>query len=140
MCKHILNAQVQVYAKCCGKWFDCSQCHAEKMPDHPIEKDMELVMICKKCKKVFRVDMTDFDEDADGHCPRCDNCWYLEAKTPQQTMQMKIEVEAVDGANEHDLIRDVRDPGKERRRMKMLEERLYQMDDGLDILQDDSDF
>ncbi|GIQ87006.1 hypothetical protein KIPB_008962, partial [Kipferlia bialata] len=29
MCKHILNVQVAIYAKCCKRWFDCAQCHAE---------------------------------------------------------------------------------------------------------------
>ena len=55
MCKHILNAQVAVRAPCCRKWFDCPECHAETA-DHPLQKTVELVFACKKCKKVFRKD------------------------------------------------------------------------------------
>jgi uncharacterized CHY-type Zn-finger protein len=68
MCKHILNAQVQIRAPCCKKWFDCAECHAEK-EDHDIDKSPEIVLACKKCKKVFRKDMSEFDE-ADEYCPR----------------------------------------------------------------------
>ena len=57
MCKHILNAQVAVRAPCCRKWFDCPECHAEEA-DHPLQKTIELVFACKKCKKVFRKDST----------------------------------------------------------------------------------
>ena len=68
MCKHILNAQVSVRASCCKKWYDCPECHAEK-EDHEIEKDVEIILACKKCKKVFRKDVSEF-EDADEYCPR----------------------------------------------------------------------
>ena len=68
MCKHILNAQVQIRAQCCKLWFDCAECHAEQQ-DHEIFKSPEIIMACKKCKKVFRKDMSEFD-DADEYCPR----------------------------------------------------------------------
>ena len=68
MCKHILNAQVSIRAPCCKKWFDCAECHAEK-EDHEIEKTVEIILACKKCKKVFRKDVSEF-EDADEYCPR----------------------------------------------------------------------
>ncbi|KAJ3186232.1 hypothetical protein HDU85_007672 [Gaertneriomyces sp. JEL0708] len=45
-------------------------------------KTVELVFACKKCKKVFRKDATDFSEE-DEYCPNCDNHYMLEAKTPQ---------------------------------------------------------
>lgn len=38
-------------------------------------------MICKKCKKAFRLDVTEFDE-AKQFCPHCDNHFYKEAITP----------------------------------------------------------
>ena len=69
MCKHILNAQVSIRAACCQGWFDCPECHAEKQPDHEIFKSQEIVLACKKCKKVFRKDAAEF-EDADEYCPR----------------------------------------------------------------------
>ena len=31
---------------------------------------MEIVLACKKCKKVFRKDMNDDCDDADEYCPR----------------------------------------------------------------------
>ena len=70
MCKHILNAQVQVRAQCCKKWFDCPVCHLE-VEDHEILRVPEIILACKKCKKVFRKDLstTEFD-DADEYCPR----------------------------------------------------------------------
>ena len=67
MCKHVLNAQVSVRAACCKKWYDCPECHAEK-EDHEIMKNVEIVMACKKCKKVFRKDVSNFDE-SDEYCP-----------------------------------------------------------------------
>ena len=57
MCKHILNAQVQIRAACCKKWFDCPECHAES-EDHEIMKNPEIILGCKKCKKVFRKDVS----------------------------------------------------------------------------------
>ena len=50
------------------RWFDCSECHAEVM-DHNLKKTVEMDFICKKCKKAFRKDITDFDE-ADEYCPQ----------------------------------------------------------------------
>ncbi len=55
MCRHILNAQVSVRAACCLKWYDCPECHAEAN-DHALAKSYEMVLACKKCKKVFRKD------------------------------------------------------------------------------------
>ena len=54
MCKHILNAQVSIRAPCCKRWFDCPECHEEKTDGHELEKTMEMVFACKKCRKVFR--------------------------------------------------------------------------------------
>ncbi|KAM3137456.1 hypothetical protein pb186bvf_010429 [Paramecium bursaria] len=81
MCKHILNAQVSIRAQCCKKWFDCSECHAEVM-DHNLKKTVEMDFICKKCKKAFRKDITDFDE-ADEYCPHCDNHFIINAITKE---------------------------------------------------------
>jgi uncharacterized CHY-type Zn-finger protein len=51
-----------------SRWFDCVECHAE-LEDHPLKKAMEMTFACKKCKKVFRKDVADFDE-ADEYCPQ----------------------------------------------------------------------
>ncbi|KAL0078910.1 hypothetical protein J3Q64DRAFT_1456912 [Phycomyces blakesleeanus] len=81
MCKHVLNAQVSIRAQCCKKWYDCAECHAEHS-DHALRKTDEMVFGCKKCKKVFRKDMTDYEEE-DEFCPHCDNQYVIEALTPE---------------------------------------------------------
>ncbi|MDP2438840.1 MAG: CHY-type zinc finger protein [archaeon] len=83
MCKHVLNAQVSIRAACCKKWFDCAGCHAATA-DHELKKCVEMVLACKKCRKVFRIDSTDFDADCDSFCPGCDNQFYLFAKSPEE--------------------------------------------------------
>jgi uncharacterized CHY-type Zn-finger protein len=61
MCKHILNVQVSIRTPCCKKWYDCSECHDEA-ETHPIKKSREMTMACKVCKKVFRKDVLEFEE------------------------------------------------------------------------------
>ena len=48
------------------KWYDCPECHAEQ-ETHQLRKTTEMVFGCKKCKKVFRKDMSEFDD--------CDEYW-----------------------------------------------------------------
>jgi uncharacterized CHY-type Zn-finger protein len=79
MCKHIANAQVSVRAPCCKSWFDCTQCHDEKA-NHTLLRVFELVFGCKKCKKVFRKDLRDWQEQ-DEFCPHCDNHFNIEPET-----------------------------------------------------------
>ena len=69
--KHILNAQVAVRAPCCKQWFDCAECHAETQT-HKLLKQLEMVFLCKKCKKAFRKNATECEE-SDEYCPHCDN-------------------------------------------------------------------
>ena len=69
--KHVLNAQVSIRAPCCKQWFDCAECHAETQ-DHRLKKTTEMAFACKKCKKVFRKDMSNYEE-SDEYCPHCDN-------------------------------------------------------------------
>eukprot|EP01147_Barroeca_monosierra_P006862 gene6862-7576_t len=107
MCKHILNAQVAIRAPCCKKWFDCPECH-EEQADHPLKKSYEMILACKKCKKVFRKDSREFEE-ADEYCPRCDNHFVIPAKTPE----LRIEVEGEQG--DHRMLRDERDPDRAHR-------------------------
>ncbi|KAI8391619.1 uncharacterized protein BYT42DRAFT_557500 [Radiomyces spectabilis] len=102
MCKHVLNAQVAIRAQCCRRWFDCAECHAE-VSDHPLRKTDEMVFACKKCKKVFRKDMTDY-EDEDEFCPHCDNHYVIDAVTPEA--QLKIETE--DLRKDARVVRDLR--------------------------------
>ncbi|KAJ1923564.1 hypothetical protein IWQ60_005789 [Tieghemiomyces parasiticus] len=105
MCKHVLNAQVAIRAPCCRKWYDCAECHADAS-DHNLRKTNEMVFACKKCKKVFRKDMSDFD-DSDEYCPHCDNHFIIDAKTPQ----MAIGVEGEDARVNSGLIKDDRVKG-----------------------------
>ena len=106
MCKHVLNAQVAVRAPCCKKWFDCPECH-EETQDHELMPTMELVFLCKKCKKAFRKDVSEFEE-ADEYCPHCDNHYIIEAKTPETEGQLVIEFEQEKG-HENKVMKDERE-------------------------------
>ena len=108
MCKHILNAQVSVRAPCCKKWFDCKECHDEYWNgDHELMPTMEMIFMCKKCKKAFRKDISEFEE-ADEYCPHCDNHFIIEAKTPENSGRLVVEVEQTRG-HEHKLFKDERE-------------------------------
>merc|ERR1719272_1777390 len=108
-----MNAQVQLRAPCCKKWFDCPECHEEHWgDDHELMKAMEFVMMCKKCKKAFRKDVTEF-EDADEYCPNCDNHYIIEAKTPHTEGRMVIEFENEKG-HEQNIMKDDRQKGRAR--------------------------
>ncbi|KAJ2343901.1 hypothetical protein IWW50_001860 [Coemansia erecta] len=102
MCKHILNAQVSIRAPCCKKWFDCPECHAENS-DHELRKTNEMIFLCKKCKKAFRKDMSDY-EDEDEFCPHCDNHYVVEAKTPAAALG----VEGGDARMDNRMLKDER--------------------------------
>lgn len=84
MCRHILNAQASIRAACCKRWFDCPECH-KQASDHEILKTVEIVLGCKKCKRVFRKDTSDMEE-ADNYCPHCDNLYVLPAETPESRL------------------------------------------------------
>ena len=49
----------------------CPECHAESQ-DHMLRKTIEMAFICKKCRKAFRKDLTQYEE-SDEFCPHCDN-------------------------------------------------------------------
>ncbi|CAE6537445.1 putative protein C3B9,05 [Schizosaccharomyces pombe 972h-] [Rhizoctonia solani] len=102
MCKHILNAQATIRAPCCQKWFDCPECHSE-VSDHPLKRTMEMIFMCKKCRKAFRKDMTTFEE-SDEYCPHCDNHFIIEAKTPTPV----VRVEGEDARKDARMLRDER--------------------------------
>eukprot|EP00002_Diphylleia_rotans_P012424 TRINITY_DN242_c0_g1_i10.p1 TRINITY_DN242_c0_g1~~TRINITY_DN242_c0_g1_i10.p1 ORF type:complete len:135 (-),score=19.79 TRINITY_DN242_c0_g1_i10:687-1091(-) len=103
----IQNCQVSIRATCCQRWFDCPDCHKESS-DHELAKSAELILACKKCKKVFRKNMAEYDE-TDEYCPGCDNHYVIEAKTPQEP-QLMIGLEG-----DASMIRDDRDRSKNRK-------------------------
>ena len=92
--KHILNAQVSIRSPCCRKWFDCAECHRETEA-HALRQAAEIVLACKKCRKCFRKDPTEF-EDADEYCPHCDNHYVLEAVEPKAALRVEGEDARVD--------------------------------------------
>lgn len=100
--KHILNAQVSIRSPCCKQWFDCAECHAETQT-HQLKQAMEMTFACKKCKKCFRKDMTEY-EDSDEYCPHCDNHYVIEAKEPKA----RLEVEGEDVRKDARMLRDER--------------------------------
>ncbi|KAG6382143.1 hypothetical protein JVT61DRAFT_787 [Boletus reticuloceps] len=102
MCKHILNSQVSIRAPCCKQWFDCAECHAETQ-DHQLTKTTEMAFACKRCKKVFRKDMSNYEE-SDEYCPHCDNHYVIEAKTPQAVVGVEGEDARVDARQTASLL------------------------------------
>ncbi|EPT00436.1 hypothetical protein FOMPIDRAFT_150646 [Fomitopsis schrenkii] len=111
--KHILNAQVAIRAPCCRQWFDCAECHAETQ-DHRLRKNNEMIFMCKKCKKAFRKDMTNYEE-SDEYCPHCDNHYVIEAKTPKPVLSVEGEDVRVDAR----MIKDEREKQKPSRTLFM---------------------
>ncbi|KAJ1717777.1 zinc finger protein [Aspergillus flavus] len=107
--KHILNAQVAIRSACCKKWFDCAECHHEQ-ESHALMKTTEMVFACKKCKKCFRKDSTEFEE-SDEYCPHCDNHFVLEAVTPKPALQ----VEGEDARIDNRMLKDDRVRGHQER-------------------------
>ena len=47
-----------------------------------------MTFACKKCKKCFRKDASEFEE-ADEYCPHCDNHFIIEAKTPKPALTIE---------------------------------------------------
>ena len=95
MCKHILNVQVSIKAACCGKFFDCPECHAEQEPNHEWRLDTIVTFACKRCLKSFQKDMSAFEE-ADEFCPHCNNRFVIDAELADdlEAEQALAEVEA----------------------------------------------
>lgn len=67
--KHVLNAQVSIRTACCRRWIDCIECHNE-IADHPLLKTSELTLICKKCRKAFRIQFDQTMDESDEYCPK----------------------------------------------------------------------
>lgn len=55
----------------------CPQCHAETQ-SHPLAKTMELAFLCKNCRRAFRKEMTQYEQE-DEYCPHCDNHYVSKA-------------------------------------------------------------
>ncbi|EEB06517.1 helper-TIM [Schizosaccharomyces japonicus yFS275] len=92
MCKHIKNAQVSIRTACCHRWVDCVECHNE-IADHPLLKTAELTLICKKCRKAFRKNLTDEIDESDEYCPHCDNHYVIPAVTEADVERKRAEKE-----------------------------------------------
>ena len=73
--------------------------------DHELEPTMELVLLCKKCKRAFRKDVSEFEE-ADEYCPHCDNHYVIEAKQPELKFQVVMQQER---GHEHKMMKDERE-------------------------------
>lgn len=68
--------------------------------------------MCKKCKKAFRKDVSEFEE-ADEYCPNCDNHYIIEAKTPETEGKLVIEFEQEKG-HEQKVMKDDREKDRKR--------------------------
>jgi acetyl-CoA carboxylase beta subunit len=47
-----------------------------------------MIFACKKCKKCFRKDGSEFEE-SDEYCPHCDNHFVIDAKTPNAALSIE---------------------------------------------------
>ncbi|GAB1218210.1 hypothetical protein ATERTT37_007463 [Aspergillus terreus] len=56
---------------------------------------IQQVFACKKCKKCFRKDATEFEE-SDEYCPHCDNHFVIDAVTPKPALQVEGEDARID--------------------------------------------
>lgn len=90
-------------------------------------RTLELVFLCKKCKKAFRKEVGEFEE-ADEYCPHCDNHFIIEAKTPETEGKLVLGFDMKAG-HEHKMVKDDR----EKDRAKVL---LEFDDDELDLDKD----
>lgn len=72
-----------------------------------------MTFACKKCRKCFRKDATEFEE-ADEYCPHCDNHFIIEAKTPKPALS----IESDDVRMNNKMLRD--DRQKQRQPIKSI--------------------
>ena len=72
-----------------------------------MEKTLDLVMLCKKCKKAFRKEIGEFEE-ADEYCPHCDNHYVIEAKTPFTEGKLVLEF-GMEKGHENKMFKDDRE-------------------------------
>ena len=82
-----------------------------------------MVFACKKCKRVFRKNIEEFEE-ADEHCPHCDNHFMPEAKTPEMSGKLVFGFKMEKG-HEHKMVLDDR----EKDRKKVMDESVNWGDD-----------
>jgi len=55
----------------------------------------DMTFACKKCKKCFRKDASEFEE-SDEYCPHCDNHFVIEAVIPKPALKIEGEDARVD--------------------------------------------
>lgn len=67
-----------------------------------------MVFACKKCKKCFRKDATEFEE-ADEYCPHCDNHFIIEAVVPKPALSL----EGADVRMDSRMLKDERIKGQQ---------------------------
>ncbi|KAI5304233.1 hypothetical protein KEM56_006710 [Ascosphaera pollenicola] len=78
---------------------------------------MEMVFACKKCKKCFRKDVSEFEE-SDEYCPHCDNHFVIDAITPKPALKVEGEDARIDAR----MIKDERVKERELRTIFDVEE------------------
>jgi hypothetical protein len=69
-----------------------------------------MTFVCKKCRKAFRKDGTEFEE-ADEYCPHCDNHFVIDAVVPKPALKVEGEDARVDAR----MLKDERVKQDERR-------------------------
>jgi uncharacterized CHY-type Zn-finger protein len=80
MCRHVLNAAVSLQFGCCGRWFECGECHDEA-EKHEARLAAMVAFTCLQCKGVFQKDLRILDS-SDKACPHCGSVFDVQADTP----------------------------------------------------------
>jgi NAD-dependent SIR2 family protein deacetylase len=66
-----------------------------------LKKTYEITFACKKCKKIFRKDMREYEEQ-DEYCPHCDNHYVNPAGDSKGRLVVSLE-------GTQDMVRDERE-------------------------------
>ncbi|KAJ5466606.1 hypothetical protein N7539_009562 [Penicillium diatomitis] len=96
--------------------------NGQEQESHTLKKSQEMIFACKKCKKCFRKDASEFEE-SDEYCPHCDNHFVLEAKTPQAALQ----VEGADVRMDNRMLKDERVRGDEEKSLFNIRDTTHRM-------------
>ncbi len=70
-----------MYASCCLKWYECSECHDDKS-DHLFVFSKRVKLTCKSCRKRFDRDFEMFSAK-DCFCNFCGVRWSMPGETPE---------------------------------------------------------
>lgn len=87
-----------------------------------MKKTYEIIFACKKCKKVFKKDMRDFEEQ-DEYCPHCDNHYIMPAGSGGGRLVVSLE-------GTQDMVRDEREKARHKDTLESMGEGVKESREG----------